>query len=76
VRIFASNRDRTKCDRLAELLREQIRAEHTIPQALDDWDAFAATIPTALTSAHTYLTAALILRSVRAFRCHEYSIGS
>jgi hypothetical protein len=47
---------RTKCDRLAELLREQIRQEHTTAQALADGDAFTATIPTALTSAHTYLT--------------------
>jgi hypothetical protein len=49
---------RTTCERLAELLREQIRAEHTTAQALTDWDAFAVTIPTALTSAHAYLAAA------------------
>jgi hypothetical protein len=49
---------RTKCDRLAELLREQIRAEHTVEQAVADWDEFTATIPTGLTSAHAYLDAA------------------
>ena len=49
---------RTKAEQLGELLREQIRAEHTTEQALADWDAFTATIPAALTSAHTYLDAA------------------
>ena len=49
---------RTKCDRLAELLREQIRAEHTTAQAQAAWDEFTATIPAGLTSAHAYLTAA------------------
>jgi hypothetical protein len=49
---------RTKCDRLAELLREQIRNEHTIPQALAAWDELTATIPAALTSARTYLDTA------------------
>ena len=49
---------RTKCDRLAELLREQIRAEHTTAQALAAWDEFTATIPAGLNSAHAYLTAA------------------
>jgi hypothetical protein len=49
------------CDRkneLAELLREQIRAEHTVEQALADWDAFTAKIPAALTAAHAFLDAA------------------
>ena len=49
---------RTTCDRLAELLREQIRAEHTTAQALTAWDEFTATIPAGLTSAHAYLAAA------------------
>jgi hypothetical protein len=49
---------RTRCERLAELLREQIRNEHTIAQALAAWDEFTATIPTALTSARTYLDTA------------------
>jgi hypothetical protein len=49
---------RTMAHELAELLREQIRHEHTTTQALADWDTFTAKIPTALTSAHTYLDAA------------------
>src|SRR5664279_2140833 len=49
---------RTMAGELAELLREQIRGEHTTEQALADWDAFSARIPAALTSAHAYLDAA------------------
>ena len=49
---------RTMAGELAELLRKQIRGEHTTEQALADWDAFSARIPAALTSAHAYLDAA------------------
>jgi hypothetical protein len=49
---------RTMAGELAELLREQIRHEHTTEQALADWDAFTARVPAALTSAHAYLDAA------------------
>jgi transposase-like protein len=49
---------RTMAGELAELLREQIRHEHTSEQALAAWDAFTARIPVTLTSAHTYLDAA------------------
>jgi len=49
---------RGRADELAELLREQIRHEHTTAEALADWDAFTARIPAALTSAHAYLDAA------------------
>jgi hypothetical protein len=49
---------RTKCDALAELLREQIRAEHTTEQALTAWDEFTTTIPAKLTCAHAYLDSA------------------
>lgn len=49
---------RTKCDQFAELLREQVRAEHTVQQALAAWDEHAATIPPKLTCAHAYLDAA------------------
>src|SRR5659263_620308 len=49
---------RTMAGELAELLREQIRGEHTTEQALADWDAFSARLPAALTSAHAYLNAA------------------
>src|SRR5659263_544295 len=48
---------RTMAGELAELLRKQIRGEHTTEQALADWDAFSARIPAALTSAHAYLDA-------------------
>lgn len=40
---------------LGELLREQIRQEHDIDQALAAWDDFTAGVPAALTSARTYL---------------------
>lgn len=49
---------RTMAGELAELLRQQIRHEHTTTQALADWDAFTARVPAALTSAHAYLDAA------------------
>jgi len=49
---------RTKARQLAELLREQIRHEHTPEAALTAWDAFTATIPATLTAAHAYLDAA------------------
>lgn len=41
-----------------ELLREQIRHEHTPLQALEAYDAFTATVPASLSSAHAYLNAA------------------
>ena len=49
---------RDRKNELAELLREQIRAEHTVEQALADWDTFTAKIPAALTAAHAFLDAA------------------
>ena len=49
---------RTMAGALAELMREQIRNEHTTTQALAAWDAFAERIPATLTSAHAYLDAA------------------
>lgn len=49
---------RARARELAELLREQIRHEHTTEAALADWDAFTAKIPATLTSAHAYLVAA------------------
>ncbi len=49
-------RDRSR--ELGELLREQIRQEHNVEQALTAYDAFTAAIPPKLTSAHAYLTAA------------------
>jgi transposase-like protein len=49
---------RNRKNELAELLREQIRHEHTVEQALADWDTFTAKIPTALTAAHAFLDAA------------------
>src|SRR5664280_2888229 len=49
---------RARKNELAELLREQIRAEHTTEEALADWDAFTAKIPTTLTAAHAFLDAA------------------
>ena len=49
---------RDRKNELAELLREQIRVEHTVEEALADWDAFTAKIPAALTAAHAFLDAA------------------
>ena len=49
---------RDRKNELAELLREQIRAEHTVEQALTDWDSFTAKIPATLTAAHAFLDAA------------------
>jgi hypothetical protein len=49
-------RDRSR--ELGELLREQIRREHTAEQALEAFDAFTTRIPNTLTSAHAYLAAA------------------
>ena len=46
---------RTKAGELAELLREQVRHEHTVAQALAAWDAFVEAIPASLTSARSYL---------------------
>ncbi len=49
----------TECAReLGELLREQIRHEHTTEQALTDWDTFTTRIPATLSSAHSYLDGA------------------
>lgn len=49
-------RDRAR--ELGELLREQIRHEHTPAQALAAYDEFTARVPAALTSAHAYLATA------------------
>ncbi len=55
---------------LGELLREQIRHEHTTTEALAVWDAFTAAIPASLTSAHAYLAAA----RPHAFTCLDPSL--
>lgn len=49
---------RDQASAFGELLREQIRQEHTQAEALAAYDAFVAKIPTSLSSAHAYLTAA------------------
>jgi len=49
-------RDRAK--EFGELLREQIRLEHSVEEALADYDAFTARIPATLLSGHAYLAGA------------------
>lgn len=49
---------RERASAFGELLREQIRHERTVEEALVAYDAFVATIPTTLLSAHSYLTGA------------------
>lgn len=49
---------RDKATAFGELLREQIRHERTVDEALDAYDAFVATIPATLLSAHAYLAGA------------------
>ncbi len=49
---------RSRASELGELLRAQIRAEHTPAEALTAWDDFTTTIPATLTRAQAYLAAA------------------
>ena len=49
---------RDKATEFGELLREQIRHERSIDEALVAYDEFAAKIPTTLLSAHAYLAGA------------------
>jgi len=56
---------RDRASELGELLRDQIRHEHTTDQALAAWDAFTARIPNKLTSARSYL----VIARPHAFTC-------
>jgi hypothetical protein len=63
---------RSRASELGELLRAQIRAEHTPAEALTAWDAFTTTIPATLTSAQAYLAAA----RPHAFTCLDPALRS